>query len=167
MVIALAIRTQKGTEDIKHKINQFRACAADVAEVMNRGCGKTQDVVQQATQASDALRAINDSVSTSAEMNNNIASATDQQSSVVGEIKHNISTISQIACETSEKAVQTSASNHELSLMAMQLRTLVEQFLLDTHRESSAPMAMTVVQAGSAPATDEETAAESSAVTPF
>ncbi len=140
-VRTLAIRTQEGTEDIKHKINQFRACAADVAGVMNRGCDKTQDVVQQATQAGDALRAINDSVSTIAEMNNNIASATDQQSSVVGEIKHNISTISQIACETSEKAVQTSASNHELSLMAMQLRTLVEQFLLDAQQNTAPPAA--------------------------
>ncbi|MFQ5488514.1 MAG: methyl-accepting chemotaxis protein [Gammaproteobacteria bacterium] len=170
-VRTLAIRTQEGTEDIKHKINQFRACAADVAEVMNRGCGKTQDVVQQATQAGDALRAINDSVSTIAEMNNNIASATDQQSSVVGEIKHNISTISQIACETSEKAVQTSASNHELSLMAIQLRTLVEQFLLDTREEAPPSPAMVAEQVGStqmeSPPAAEKTATASSDVTLF
>ncbi len=138
-VRTLAIRTQEGTVDIKNKINQFRNSAASVAEIMNQGCEKTQDVVQQAAQAGDALRAINESVATIAEMNSTIASATDQQLSMVGEIKQNIASISQIASETADKAIRTSASNRELSLMAMQLRTLVEQFLLDTTQAPSAP----------------------------
>ncbi len=137
-VRTLAIRTQEGTVDIKNKINQFRNSAASVAEIMNQGCEKTQDVVQQAAQAGDALQAINESVATIAEMNSNIASATDQQLSMVGEIKQNIASISQIASDTADKAIRTSASNRELSLMAMQLRTLVEQFLLDTTQGPSA-----------------------------
>ncbi len=136
-VRTLAIRTQEGTVDIKNKINQFRNSAASVAEIMNQGCEKTQDVVQQAAQAGDALQAINESVATIAEMNSTIASATDQQLSMVGEIKQNIASISQIASETADKAIRTSASNRELSLMAMQLRTLVEQFLLDTTQAPS------------------------------
>ncbi len=130
-VRSLAIRTQEGTQDIKQKIDQFRSCAVEVARLMNQGRDKAQEVVQQAALAGEALRAIHDSVATITEMTRNIARATDQQSSVVGEIRQNIVSISRIASETSEKAVQTSASNHELSLMAMQLRTLVEQFLLE------------------------------------
>ena len=135
-VRTLAIRTQESTEDIKKQIEHFRSCATDVAELMSQGRNKTQEVVEKATQAGDALRSINEIVATIAEMNTNIASVTDNQSSVVGEANQNISTISQIACETSEKAVQASASNHELSLMAAQLRTMVEQFLLDVNDDS-------------------------------
>ncbi len=135
-VRTLAIRTQESTEDIKKQLEHFRTCATDVAELMSQGRNKTQEVVEKATRAGDALRSINEIVANIAEMNANIASATDNQSTVVGEANQNISTISQIACETSEKAVQASASNHELSLMAVQLRTMVEQFLLDVNEDA-------------------------------
>ncbi len=134
-VRTLAIRTQESTEDIKKQLEHFRACATEVAELMSQGRNKTQEVVEKATQAGDALRSINEIVANIAGMNANIASATDNQSTVVGEANRNISTISQIACDTSEKAVQASASNHELSLMAAQLRTMVEQFLLDVNED--------------------------------
>ena len=51
-------------------------------------------------------------------------------------ISTNISSISGIAYQVAQSAVQASASGHELSLMAGQLQGLVQQFLLSDRAEA-------------------------------
>jgi methyl-accepting chemotaxis protein len=58
----------------------------------------------------------------------NIASATEQQSSVAEEITHNLHQISELANEGEQRAVQTVHSADELSSLAVALKRQISQF---------------------------------------
>lgn len=126
----LAARTQNGTHDIRERIERFQVLAGEALAAMQAGSQRSQESVEQARVAAEALGAINQSVSTITEMNNKIADATERQSAVASDLFSKTSVVSQITQETANDARSTSASSHELSLMASQLEGLVEEFLL-------------------------------------
>lgn len=128
-VRALAIKTRQGTQDIQGKINQLRSGINDAVNIMSNGREKALISVEQASKAGEAFELISQSVSTITEMNANIAQSTEYKNDVSNKVNTNISNIKNIAEKTAESAVKTSSSSHELSIMAGQLRGLVEKFL--------------------------------------
>ncbi len=131
----LAIRTQQGTQNIQQRIEQFKAHAGKAVVVMQKSRERAGEVTSKAGEAGEALQEITLAVNTINDMNLNISTSTASQAEVADDINHRIITISQIAEQTSADAVATSASSHELSLMAAQLKDLVTQFLIqDGHK---------------------------------
>ena len=126
----LAVRAQQGTEDIQQRIEQLKAQASKAVTVMQQSSDSAQQVMGQTGRAGEALLEITQAVSTIYEMNDRIAQSTQRQGVVGSDINQKITTISQIAGQTANDAVATSASSHELSLMAGQLKGLVIQFLV-------------------------------------
>lgn len=133
----LAARTQQGTHDIRERIERFQVLSAKALSAMQQGSQRSQESVEQARLAADALNAINQSVSTITDMNDKIAAATERQTAVASDLFSKTSVVSQITQETTSDARSTSASSHELSLMASQLEGLVEEFLLRKKQETS------------------------------
>lgn len=85
---------------------------------------RAEEGVSQVEESAEALAEISGSVSVINDMNTHIATATDEQSAVAGEVSQNIEHINQLSSETAQSAQQTSENLTEL---AMDLRSMVEQ----------------------------------------
>ena len=95
---------------------------------MNASQQKSHQSVEQAGNARGSLDAITEVVATISNMNIQIATATEEQSSVSEEINQNVVNISQVVDQTAEGAQQTLSASNELSDLANELQILVGQF---------------------------------------
>lgn len=128
-VRALAARTQASTAEIELTLNQLReasnAAMASMDATKNT-CIKTAETTEVV--ASD-LDAIGDSVNQINDLNTQIATAAEEQSSVSSEITRNMSAISEMASElaingetTSNETVNLATANHQLELIVSQFK---------------------------------------------
>ncbi|MFB4393592.1 methyl-accepting chemotaxis protein [Pseudomonas sp. LS_2] len=124
----LAQKTQQATEEIQQMIQQLQQGTRDVVKVMEDSQGKTDDSVQQATRAAEALESITQAVSVINDMNTQIASAAEQQSAVAEDINRNVINIGQVAGEVAGGADESSQASAELTKLAEQQRRLINQF---------------------------------------
>jgi methyl-accepting chemotaxis protein len=84
--------------------------------------------VEHAGKAGELLQDIAESVSTIADMNSQIAVASEEQSTVTQDINRSIVNIQNISEQTSVGAMQTSKSSQQLLILGNHFRQLVEQF---------------------------------------
>jgi len=127
-VRSLASRTQQSTSEIQVMIEKLQAGANRAVTVMKSSCSKAQAGKQQVASAGQMLDQISSAVATINDMNAMIASAAEEQSSVAEEINRNITSVSQIAEETSEASRQNVATSTQLASLAGQLQRLVHMF---------------------------------------
>ena len=95
---------------------------------MDKGKVQAQDTVARSFVATESLQAIPNAVSSIKDMNQQIATAAEEQAVVSEEINRKIVDISDIARETSTNTQQTIATGQFLSVIANQLRTLMSRF---------------------------------------
>nr|WP_285862060.1 methyl-accepting chemotaxis protein [Pseudomonas sp. BGr12]MDL2420811.1 methyl-accepting chemotaxis protein [Pseudomonas sp. BGr12] len=124
----LAQKTQQATEEIQQMIQQLQQGTRDVVRVMEDSQGKTDDSVQQAARAAQALESITRAVSVINDMNTQIASAAEEQSAVADDINRNVINIGQVANEVAGGADESSSASAELTKLAEQQRRLINQF---------------------------------------
>jgi len=129
-VRTLANRTQESTIKIRELIEKLQSRASEAVTVMESNQQRAQASVEQAAIAGDSLQAINTAVHTITDMNTQIASAAEEQSSVAEEINKNLVNISDIANQSTDNVKQTSKSSIELSSLAAELQRLVSNFKL-------------------------------------
>jgi methyl-accepting chemotaxis protein len=127
-VRTLASRTQKSTQEIHDMIGRLQSSAAQAVQAMQTGRARAQESVQQAAKAGASLGTITSAVSTISDMNTQIASAAEEQSSVAEEMNRNIVAIRDVAEQTARGAHQTSRATDELSRLSSELQALVGQF---------------------------------------
>ncbi|MFN3581186.1 MAG: methyl-accepting chemotaxis protein [Pseudomonas sp.] len=127
-VRTLASRTQKSTTEIQDMIEKLQSGAANAVKVMQTGHQQAQEGVSQVALAGKSLESITHAVVSINDMNAQIASAAEEQSSVAEEINRNIVVVSRIGEQTSEGAQQTAATSEELAQLAAQLQGMVQQF---------------------------------------
>jgi methyl-accepting chemotaxis protein len=127
-VRTLASRTQQSTQEIRQMIEQLQVGAREAAHAMTEGQAQAQASVKEAAQAGGALQSITKAVGDIVDMNTQIASAAEEQSSVAEEINRNIVNISDIAGQTASGARQTATSSEELARLAADLQRHVGQF---------------------------------------
>ena len=127
-VRTLANRTQESTQEIRKMIEKLQTGSKHAAQVMEQGRNRTRSTVEQATKAGASLETITQAVSTIVEMNMQIASAAQEQTAVAEEINRNIVNISEVSDQTAHATQQLSQSSAELSHLAIDLQSLVNQF---------------------------------------
>ena len=124
----LAQKTQKATEEIQTMIQQLQQGTRDVVRVMEDSQNRTDESVQHAAKAAEALETITQAVSVINDMNTQIASAAEEQSAVAEDINRNVINIGQVANEVAGGADESSAASADLTQLAEQQRRLVNQF---------------------------------------
>ncbi len=127
-VRTLASRTQDATLEIQAMIERLQEGAGRAVSAMEHGRTGARKGVSQASEAGEALRAITEAVQDITEMNAHIASAAQQQSTVVDEINEHVSTISEVNELTVDSMDNTTNSSQRIAETAEELRRLSQQF---------------------------------------
>jgi methyl-accepting chemotaxis protein len=109
-------------------IQQLQGGTRDVVQVMEQSQNRTRRSVEQADAAAEALQAITQAVSLINDMNNQIASAAEEQSAVAEDINRNVTNIGQVAQQVAAGADEASQASAGLTRLAEQQRRLINQF---------------------------------------
>ena len=109
-------------------IEKLQSGSSNAMKVMEASCSQARKGVEQVAQAGASLDCITRSVATINDMNAQIASAAEEQSSVAEDINRTIVTVSEVAEQVSVGAQQTATTSEELARLAEQLQGMVGQF---------------------------------------
>ncbi len=129
-VRTLAQRSRQSTQEIEEIVERLQSSAGQAVDAMQVGQTQAEESVQNAEQVGHSLDEIIRAVDAITEKNIQIASASEEQSSVAEEINRSIVNISQIAADSLSDMEQTTATSESLSDMSGQLKTLVSHFKL-------------------------------------
>lgn len=129
-VRTLAARTQSSTTEIKNLIERLQHSAANAVNTMHAGVTKAQQGVEMADKAGTALTDIMQSVSAISDMTMQIASATEEQSTVVQEMDQNLLRVNTLTLDTKQRSHEADETSAELENMAGQLRSESRRFKL-------------------------------------
>ncbi|HEB56979.1 MAG TPA: methyl-accepting chemotaxis protein [Gammaproteobacteria bacterium] len=127
-VRTLSTRTQESTAEISQMIIQLQRGSQAAVDAMQVSYSRAQETVNKAAEAGKSLESITQAVSTINNMNIQIASAAEEQSSVAEEINRNIVDISGIAEMTAAGAQNTAQTSNELSALSLHLNEVVGRF---------------------------------------
>lgn len=124
----LAQRTQESTAEIENLIGNLQQGSQQAVARMDTSKELANSTLSLSEQAGDELKAITASVASIEMMNSQIATAVEEQSSVVEDINRSITNVSEIADQSAAAAEETAASSSELAQLSQSLRDLVERF---------------------------------------
>ena len=127
-VRTLAQRTQTSTVEIEKIVESIITRTKDVGSVMQSNQSKSRDAVTEGDNTISALEQIMKSVELIRDMNTQVATAVEQQSSVAEEINSSVTRINDIAERNDESVEQTVVASNQLAQIANTLRNLVGRF---------------------------------------
>ncbi|AXO62501.1 methyl-accepting chemotaxis protein [Pseudomonas sp. phDV1] len=129
-VRTLASRSGASTEEIQQVIDRLQNESRSAVEAMAKGQRQSALVVEYASKASAALEQINSHIGRISAQNIQVATATEEQSSVVEDINRNIVDINELTVGTSHIADQLNQASSDLQALSSQLDGLVGRFRL-------------------------------------
>lgn len=127
-VRSLAQRTQGSTEKIQKMIVRLQDGAMKSVHAMDTGQNQSAACVNQAGEAGSALDNIIRTIGVISDMNQQIASASEEQSAVTEEMNKNVTTIHQASEETSASSNEIKQSCQQLSNLSLELKNMVNTF---------------------------------------
>jgi len=127
-VRGLAQRTQQSTEEIEGLVAGLQNGTRQVSEIMLSSRNLTDSSVALTRKAGTSLESITNTVSNIQAMNQQIAAAAEQQSSVAEEISRSILNVRDVSEQTAAASEETAASSVELARLGNQLQMLVSHF---------------------------------------
>jgi methyl-accepting chemotaxis protein len=127
-VRTLASRTQEATEEINQMIEKLQSGSLRAVGVMDQSREQAQSAVDQAVEAGESLNTIAGAVGQINDMTTQIASAAEEQAAVAEEVNRNITSISNMAEETSAGTISTKEASDDLARLASELQGLVAEF---------------------------------------
>nr|WP_192981230.1 methyl-accepting chemotaxis protein [Pseudomonas sp. EggHat1] len=129
-VRTLASRSGASTEEIQQVIDRLQNESRSAVEAMAKGQRQSALVVEYASKASVALEQINSHIGQISDQNIQVATATEEQSSVVEDINRNIVDINELTVGTTHIADQLNQASSDLQALSTQLDGLVGRFRL-------------------------------------
>ena len=127
-VRTLASRTQDSTTQIQKTIEQLQIAARSAVEAMSKGRSLAENGVAEVSLAGESLAAITSSVEQINAMTSEIAQATNEQSTVAGEIVSHVDDISSTTETTHQASEELAEVSSNLADLANSLQVLTKGF---------------------------------------
>ncbi len=127
-VRTLASRTQDSTEEINNTITRLQEQAASAAKSIGESLEQSTTTVDITQQTEDAMQMLNQSIETISSMNQNIASAVEEQSQSALDISHNIAEIVSSSNAVKANAITVADENKILGERVNELKESINQF---------------------------------------
>lgn len=127
-VRTLASRTQSSTTEIQEMIERLQTGAQEAVEMMAEGTTQADTTVEKAGEATSVLEDITHLVSQIRDRTNQIAAATEEQSTATQQIEMNVDSISHVAENTAESSRRITSNCTNLTEMATEMMQLVGRF---------------------------------------
>ncbi|MGE4405541.1 MAG: methyl-accepting chemotaxis protein [Pseudomonas sp.] len=127
-VRGLAQRTQQSTAQIEELIGNLQKGALHASSLMDSSRGLADETVSLARDVGEELQAIIRTISTIQAMNLQIATASEEQSSVAEDINRSVLSVRDVADQSAAAAQQTAASSVQLARLGSELQELATRF---------------------------------------
>ncbi|KLV08918.1 chemotaxis protein [Photobacterium aquae] len=124
----LANRTQSSTEEIRNMLSRLEEETQSIVALMAQSQQQARDTCEETQAAQLALEEVNEAINVINDMNNQIASAAEEQSSVTEEVNRNVVNINEATNGVMQTMQASVAMSDELAGQAAQLRDELEQF---------------------------------------
>lgn len=121
----LAERTLKTTKEVTETVKQIQNGTQQTVDVVNSYSKKTDEVVVNANDATDAFRSILDNSRKVTDITSQVATAADEQSSAAEEISKNIESVASVTKQVASGAKQASVAAQQLDKLAKDLSEVV------------------------------------------
>ncbi|MTD19457.1 HAMP domain-containing protein [Pseudomonas sp. CCM 7891] len=129
-VRALARRTQQSTEEIEQLVSTLRSAAQSSVQQIKQSGELVKLAVSDVLETESALGSIAVAVSLIQQMNQQIAAAAEEQSSVAEEINRSVTSIRASADQSAQSMQDNAASSIELATLGAELKGMVGHFRL-------------------------------------
>ncbi|KKD59971.1 chemotaxis protein, partial [Grimontia sp. AD028] len=129
-VRSLASRTAESTNEIQTMIDDLQKEAQFAVEAMENSQQLTFQGADASQNASSALMQINEQIVLISDINTQVATATEEQSTVVADINRNIEDINETTQQTADTAENMARASDELRELSHTLDELVKRFKL-------------------------------------
>jgi methyl-accepting chemotaxis protein len=127
-VRTLATKTQESTNEIQSMIETLQKQASRSVDLMMANATSAEHTLGKSAEASNALVLIEQGIRTIQDMNNQIATAAEEQSSVAADINKNVVTVNDLAASTANDVQENVLVATELNKMATHLRDTISMF---------------------------------------
>ncbi|MGO1749024.1 MAG: methyl-accepting chemotaxis protein [Marinobacter sp.] len=129
-VRSLAQRTQSSAQEIEALVTTLQSSAKISVSAMESSASLASHTLERATATGASIERITHSVEEIKQYNNQIATASEQQTSVAEEINQNVTRIRDVTDQSAASSNQTASSSSELARLGSELQTLVSRFRL-------------------------------------
>jgi len=120
-VRSLAQRTAASTAEINQIISTVQTGAVEAVKAIESGQSRSEESVEQVTEAGLMLYRITEAVEAIRDMNRQIATAAEEQTSVAEDISRNLTEITQIASANQDNVKRTETASRNLQGLSGQL----------------------------------------------
>ncbi|WP_221800890.1 methyl-accepting chemotaxis protein [Oceanobacter mangrovi] len=127
-VRTLASRTQQGTQEIQTTIERLQQGSGNAVSLMGRISERSEAAAAETRKVDDALQLIGSAMSTITDMNNQIATAAEEQASVAESINQNVHQIVAISEQTAAGTERAGHSTRRLKELATAMSELVRRY---------------------------------------
>ncbi|HLT03825.1 MAG TPA: methyl-accepting chemotaxis protein [Pseudomonas sp.] len=129
-VRGLALRTRQSTQEIEALIASLQDVTQRAVKNMESSRALSERTVEMGQSTGVSLGAITEMVSTIQAMNQQIATAAEQQASVASELSRSVENIREVSEQTAAASGQTAAASQELARLGASLQAQVQRFRL-------------------------------------
>ncbi len=127
-VRTLAQRTQESTEEINSMIHKLQSGAEDAVSAMDEGIETARSSVEEADKAGESLQNITNAIGIITDLSIQVATATEEQSSVVEELNSHILNIKNMSDNTANESKNVNIQCQHLNESAAILNTMIGNF---------------------------------------
>ncbi|MCF7532444.1 methyl-accepting chemotaxis protein [Pseudomonas sp. P2498] len=126
-VRTLAQRTAASTAEINQIISSVQTGAVDAAQAIESGQARSQESVDQVALAGSSLERITSAVEAIRDMNRQIATAAEEQTSVAEDISRNLTEITAIATTNQSNVQRTQTASQDLHVLSVGLNDVISR----------------------------------------